>query len=605
MLKRTIKLTSVLIFALSTLVFSQYNPLYYSSLPKVSAPYDTILQKTWEGVKKRNINAFPLSNGLVHRPKSETPGDAVSEGVSYGMLLALYMNDQEYFNKVWEAGDRHMGVSGSGGGYYYDWRVNANTAGTAITRTGTGAASDADQDIALLLIFANELVKVGIWEPYSRPVTGSGTPVTYESRARSILQVIRTVRTSSGMSRVQGMIDENYGYLLPGFWGESTRNNPASGTVNPGYFAPAFYRVFAEFEPAHAAVWNTLIDTSYAHIRRSPGYARGLLPDWTRVNGTSTGGAGYNAYFRGDAMYRDAIRVYWRLATDYLWYQEPRAKAFLDNAMAFIEDTLRNRGGSRGGIYGPDAVNFFTMNGDFLPEDDIERLAGGTITRSRREHSHLTAGMWAAAAIGTGNMELAEKYSDKLLEFYTRGEDFWGNAADPAGGRHIAAGSMVNPNFRSNLPVSPTNPIQVPFEVNANVPEDTLTNEMYFDQFLAWFGASMISGVFTNVWADLKDGNIPQRPQDTVTSVINRRASPAEKFSLRKSGSLFILTTPANMAGADVRIVNVKGVVAKRATMPQNGRLAISARELGAGMYFVDVKKAGKAGVRMPLGNVK
>ena len=29
--------------------------------------------------------------------------------------------------------------------------------------------------------------------------------------------------------------------------------------------------------------------------------------------------------------------------------------------------------------------------------------------------------------------------------------------------------------------------------------EDTLHNEMYFDQFLAWFGTSLMSGVFVNV----------------------------------------------------------------------------------------------------------
>jgi hypothetical protein len=30
---------------------------------------------------------------------------------------------------------------------------------------------------------------------------------------------------------------------------------------------------------------------------------------------------------------------------------------------------------------------------------------------------------------------------------------------------------------------------------------------MYFDQFLAWFGASLISGTFTDLWEDLKDTN--------------------------------------------------------------------------------------------------
>ncbi|MCL2219533.1 MAG: glycosyl hydrolase family 8 [Chitinispirillia bacterium] len=418
---------------------------YPTALPKVSSPvpYDTVLLRTWEGVKKRNID--PYTTGLVHRPKSETPHDAVSEGVSYGMLLALYCNDQAYFNKVWDAGERYMWNSeGSWGnpGNYYDWRVNRTG-----EKTGTGPASDADQDIALLLIYADELVKNGVWASGFRSTRGA----TYAERAKTLLATIRAT-----------MIDQGK-YLRPGHWGGSEDR----GIINPGYFAPAFYRVFAEYEPEHKAAWDALIDGSYELIKRSPGYSRGLIPDWCTPTGATTGGAGYNAYFDGDALYRDAIRVYWRLGADYLWYKEPRAKEFLDNAMAFIE--------SKGG---PDAVNFFDMAGNLLPEEDTEGLAAGTITRNRREHSHLTAGMWAAAAIGTGDRELAKGYSDKLLEFYLPGTNYWGHAVDPSGGI-----------------------------------EDTLRNEMYFDQFLAWFGASMLGGVFTNVWDDLKDG-VPQGPPE-------------------------------------------------------------------------------------------
>ena len=76
--------------------------------PKVAAEaWKPVLDKTWEGIKKRNIQ--PYGTGLIHRPKSETPGDAVSEGVGYGMLLALYSNDQETFNTIWEAGNNNLG----------------------------------------------------------------------------------------------------------------------------------------------------------------------------------------------------------------------------------------------------------------------------------------------------------------------------------------------------------------------------------------------------------------------------------------------------------------------------------------------------------------
>src|SRR4051794_25260062 len=72
-----------------------------NELQHVSQPqqYHQVLEQTWTGLKRRLIDAYGVP--LVHRPKSESPGDAVSEGVGYGMILALYENDQAYFNKIW------------------------------------------------------------------------------------------------------------------------------------------------------------------------------------------------------------------------------------------------------------------------------------------------------------------------------------------------------------------------------------------------------------------------------------------------------------------------------------------------------------------------
>ncbi len=409
---------------------------YPNTMPKVSTPYDTILKKTWEGIKKRNVDAY--GTGMVHRPKSNMPNDAVSEGISYGMFLALYGNDQKYFNSIWDAGEKYMWNSY---GKYYDWRRSS----TGDPTGDSGPASDAEQDIALLLIFADRLAERGLWEKGYTSVKGA----TYAARAKDILNTIRTTMVASN------------GALLPGQWGEN-------GVINPGYFAPAFYRVFAEFDSTNKSSWNALIDGCYTMIAKSPGYSRGLVPDWFNFDGGSTLGAGYNAYFKGDALYRDAIRVYWRLSVDWLWHKEPRAKTFLDNAMAFI--------GAKGG---PPGANFFDMNGGLLPEEDTEILGDGksvNIERKRREHSPLTVGMWAAAAMGSGGPALAESYSEELRKFYQPGTDYWGYAVDPSGGQ-----------------------------------EDTLHNEMYFEQFLAWFGASVLGGVFTNVWEDLKEG-VPTGP---------------------------------------------------------------------------------------------
>lgn len=408
---------AVIVLCLTCLHASATLLPFPSVLPSVSTPYDSILLKTWQGIKKRNIDPYTVT--MVHRPKSEPPHlqDAVSEGVGYGMILALYCNDQTYFNKIWDAGENCLWS-----GEYYNWR--ASQEGTVV---GTGPASDADQDIALALIFADLLVKKNVWSAHTSP-----KGATYAGRAQDIINSLWSLMVEDGK------------YLRPGAdWG-------GAAFVNPGYFAPAFYRVFDEFD-AQKRNWKGLIDQCYTSIAASPGYQNGMVPDWMKPTGEFCGEAlGYNSYAGGEFFYKDAIRVLWRVATDYLWYNEIRAKTFLQKALSFIGT--------------PDKANFFQMDGSAVTG---EFELGSGVIRPRTEHSHLTVAMWATAAMGAGGPQAAEPFSEELLKFY-EGSDYWGKASDPNN-------------------------------------EDTLHNEMYFDQFLAWFGASLISGVFTNLWEDMKD----------------------------------------------------------------------------------------------------
>ena len=430
-----------------SLTAAQFLPVP-STLPKVTASYDSVLLKTWQGIKKRNIDAYSVP--LVHRPKSEQPGDAVSEGVGYGMILALYCNDQLYFNKIWDAGEQYMWQ-----GQCYNWRTDQN--GTVI---GSGAASDAEEDIAFCLVIADLLVKKGIWQSHSSP-----KGATYAQRAQAMINSIWSLMVENGQ------------YLRPGIdWG-------GSAFVNPGYFAPAFYRIFDAFETQDHN-WRGLIDQCYRSIAVSPGYANGLVPDWMKPTGETVGDAlGYNSYAKGEFCYKDGIRILWRMATDYLWYGEPRALAFLARSTAFLKT--------------PDRANFFQMNGDAVTGSFT---LGNKVERQRTEHSHLTIAMWAAGVMGAGGPAAAEPFSDELLKYYAPGADFWGKATDSAN-------------------------------------EDTLHNEMYFDQFLAWFGASLLSGTFANLWEDLNDSLSGVQlawvsPPEVAPYDINANVTPLSIFGL-------------------------------------------------------------------------
>ena len=474
-----------------------------SAQPKVDASYwNAALDSTWQGMIRRNINPYSAGAGLIHRPKSETPGDAVSEGVGYGMLVALYANDQATFNKMWEKASETMW-----NGDYHDWHMDPSG---NIPLEGHGAATDAEEDIALALIFADKLVSAGKWNAYTSPFLNK----TYAEQAQKLLDKMWDTK----QIRSEGIVAPGAG------WG-------GYEFVNPGYFSPAWYKVFEKFDKSDAARWKTAVDKSYEIISKSPGYSMGMVPDWMTPEGGWVGseGLGYNAYFESRAFYKDAIRILWRCAIDAIWFDESRAKDFLKNALKFIND--------KGG---PSAANFYQIEkaGELLPAEDkwkeFNDSKNESTWRYRREHSHLTIGMWATAAMAVGEASDRIAFSEEMAKFY-EGGDYFGLAHDTSAAL-----------------------------------EDTLHNEMYFDQFLAWFGTSLMSGAFVNV-VDAVDNpktptpgdsssltKIPEVPVDSDTVVVD--TSSHQDSSDVKPGDDKIIAGAAK-ASASVRFAEVDGGV--------------------------------------------
>jgi endo-1,4-beta-D-glucanase Y len=261
----------------------------------------------------------------------------------------------------------------------------------------------------------------------------------YKTRAQKILNNIWNLR----------MISEN-GYICPGNnWG-------CDYFVNPSYFAPAWYRIFSHFDENPYHNWNFIIDKNYQLLQNTIGYNIGLVPDWTDINGNfvNDNSLGYNTYGGGRYFFKDAIRILFRLGIDYLWFKEPRAKQYLINAKNFI----MNQGGAK-------SANFFRIESDDynLPNDDIWIFDGGQKTRHRREHSHMTIAMWSIPIFLVGNSTEKQEFYNELGYFYESNKTYWGKTLDPINN------------------------------------EDIEHNEMYFDQFLAIFGALIMDNSFPNL----------------------------------------------------------------------------------------------------------
>ncbi len=319
------------------------------------------LKQGWSYFKQNFIS----SNGLVNNRRLEDGvvagiDEALSKGQGFGMLLALLNNDQEEFNRIFEAANMFLWSNESKSYFIWLWTDNSHK---------DGAATDADLDIGLALVFADELQKAGYWKPYNR----AGT--TYKKRA---MEIIRSVRNN------MCSIDN---YLLPG----DNWSSAAIGNLNPGYFATAWMKVFDNYQSE--VDFSAVIDNCYKVLQKVPHYNKGQAPDWVDSTGKKASYGG-NKPYNGLGMQSAGIMAQWRIAMDALWFGDPRAIAYCENTKL----TLTQYSNSNPGLI------LFQMG----LYDDLGRYCENTNTCAE-------AAMWSCAILGSKNQEYSGKGLNSLV----------------------------------------------------------------------------------------------------------------------------------------------------------------------------------------------
>ncbi len=237
----------------------------------------------------------------VKKPDSGSViGSTVSEGIGYGMILAVYMNDQNLLDNLWKYEQSHRNANG-----LMDWEIGPDN---QLTSGGKGAATDGDEDMAWALIMAD------------RQWGGKGIlDDTYLNHARLLIELIWKFEVDTG---------RNY-LLRPGDqWGNVD-------ITNISYFAPAYFRVFGQVT-GKKDDWNKVIAGNYDALERSLNATNGnqdngLVPAWSDSTGkTVVAFSGAPTHFQNDST-----RTPFRVAQDYCYFGEPRAKAYLAKISTF------------------------------------------------------------------------------------------------------------------------------------------------------------------------------------------------------------------------------------------------------------------------------
>jgi endo-1,4-beta-D-glucanase Y len=228
------------------------------------------------------------------------PNSTVSEGVAYGMLIAVMLDEQALFDAFFGYALEFANDNG-----FMCWYVSPD----GERALGTGAASDADEDIAWALVMAHRQ-----WG--GRGALGE----SYLDHARRQIDRIW-----------QFQVDHDH---FPHLFKPGDEWRP--DVFNPSYFAPNQYRLFGEVS-GNVADWQAVVDRGYEVVAASLNEAsgnrdNGLVPAWCDTRGTPV-----EAFPGAETNYQtDSARLPFRLGQDFAYYREPRARAYVAKTSAFF-----------------------------------------------------------------------------------------------------------------------------------------------------------------------------------------------------------------------------------------------------------------------------
>lgn len=266
-----------------------------------SSAYESLLKRSWKAYGDRFIHP----DGYVIDYKA-VDQRTTSEGQAYAMLRAVMINDQETFDKTLAWAEANLDRPGDS---LWSWHWN-----TVSGIQDPHFATDSDVDAITALIFAARR-----WDCSA-----------YEDLARQKLEDLWRL----SIAEIQGKP-----FLLPG--DRAAFQKPNQVVVNPSYFAPYAYRLFAQVDQTNN--WNSLVDDGYELLEDITAFsAAGLPADWIIFNPQTNQFEPLPPERRIQSNYSfDAFRVWWRVGLDANWNNSAPAKAYLKKYLPTLAQDWR------------------------------------------------------------------------------------------------------------------------------------------------------------------------------------------------------------------------------------------------------------------------
>ena len=214
--------------------------------------------------------------------------DARTEGMSYGMMIAVQFSEKDIFDRLWRWSKRYMQHQEGTRKGYFAWSCKTDG-----TRNAQGAASDGELYFITALIFASNR-----W--------GNDTGIDYKAEAQHILDCIQphdNIYLIDPETKLITFTPDGFGQRF----------------TDPSYHIPAFYEVWARWaDDGRSDHWNECAAKSREFLHKTINSKTGLNPDMCQYDGSQMQGFGGRRGGGNNFRY-DSWRVPMNITLDYEW----------------------------------------------------------------------------------------------------------------------------------------------------------------------------------------------------------------------------------------------------------------------------------------------
>jgi oligosaccharide reducing-end xylanase len=311
------------------------------SQAEISRKIDAAFQQLFHGDPETQTvyySAGRNANGPLAYLTDINNKDVRSEGMSYGMMIAVQLNKKDEFDALWNWSKTFMYQNSPSHPAYgfFSWSMKPDG-----TPNSESPAPDGEEYWTMALYFAS-----GRW--------GNGHGIyNYRAEADRLLGAMKNRAVIAGQTANGPETDGpefNPEHKMVRF----TPNILRPDHTDPSYHLPAFYELWARWGPAaDRPFWAEAALVSRDFFQTAPNPATGLAPNYANFDGTPVTGFGRNANFGADA---------WRTAANWSvdwswWAADPRERQLSDRIQAFFESKGLDSYGSQFTLDGNPVVN--------------------------------------------------------------------------------------------------------------------------------------------------------------------------------------------------------------------------------------------------------